>query len=112
MGYSFYNGYPVILSDSGTYINSGFELTVSWDRPIAYSLFIVLSSFKISLWLTIFFQCLITAFIIDEFLKLVLSFNYKHFHTPLIIFILVFITGLSTPPLSGLLTDSFQNSVA
>src|SRR5207247_4782737 len=58
MRYGYHNGYPVLFSDSGTYIHSGFDEFVPWDRPIAYGLFIKYVSFQKSLWLVVYFQAL------------------------------------------------------
>jgi len=64
-----YNGYPIFTADIGTYIGSGFELKIPDDRPVFYGLFIRLSSLGISLWLTIFLQCLILAFVFTRFVS-------------------------------------------
>ena len=37
---AFYNGFPLVYSDSGTYLNSGSEFFVPDDRPITYGLLI------------------------------------------------------------------------
>jgi hypothetical protein len=55
---AFYNGYPLVYSDTGTYIASGFEGKVPNSRPITYGLFIRHSSLAASLWLCIFIQCI------------------------------------------------------
>lgn len=47
------NGYPLVYSDSGTYIGSGFEGIVPVDRPIAYGLFVRHISVAYSLWFVI-----------------------------------------------------------
>ncbi|MFK8101257.1 MAG: hypothetical protein AB8G15_01985, partial [Saprospiraceae bacterium] len=48
---AFYNGYPLVYSDTGTYIQSGFELFVPVDRPLTYGLFLRYTSLGISPWL-------------------------------------------------------------
>ena len=40
---AFVNGYPLIYSDTSTFIHSAFELQPPMDRPITYGLFIRLS---------------------------------------------------------------------
>jgi hypothetical protein len=57
------NGYPIVTSDTGTYISSGFELCAPQDRPIFYGLFIRASSLGVSLWLTIYAQCLMLSYV-------------------------------------------------
>ncbi len=65
----FYNGYPLVYSDTGTYIYCGFNLFIPKDRPVPYGLFIRFFSFRFSLWLVVFFQNFITSFIIYEVMK-------------------------------------------
>lgn len=55
----FYNGYPLLCYDSGTYIRSGFLGSVSIDRPLGYGLFVRHSSMAFSLWFTVYAQCVI-----------------------------------------------------
>ena len=64
-----FNGYPLVYSDSGTYIKSGIEGFVPPDRPIIYGLFIAFFSFEYSLWLVILAQNLLTAFVLFEVFK-------------------------------------------
>ena len=56
-----YNGFPLVTSDTGAYINSGFHWEVPTDRPITYGLFVRLSSLGFSLWLVVLAQCLLLA---------------------------------------------------
>jgi hypothetical protein len=65
-----YNGYPLVYSDTGTYIYSGFDKFIPMDRPVSYGLFLWFFSFEYSAWFVIIFQNLITAFVIYEFLKI------------------------------------------
>jgi len=37
-----YNGFPLVFSDSGTYISQLIERHLGWDRPPFYSLFLLL----------------------------------------------------------------------
>ncbi len=55
----FYNGFPILCYDSGTYIKSGFTGVVPIDRPLGYGLFVRHSSMSFSLWFTIYAQCII-----------------------------------------------------
>jgi hypothetical protein len=55
MSAAFWNGFPFIYPDIGTYLGSGFIPEMPIDRPIAYGLFIFATSLGgLSLWLTIF----------------------------------------------------------
>lgn len=62
---AFINGYPLVYSDTGTYVVSGWMLEVPIDRPIAYGLFIRLFA-SISLWPVVIVQNLLTSFILYE----------------------------------------------
>jgi hypothetical protein len=64
LGAAFFNGYPLVYSDTGTYISSGFEMHLPDDRPIAYGLFIRATSLGWSLWLTVIAQCYILAWLL------------------------------------------------
>lgn len=68
MVYPILNGYPVVYSDTASYLGNGFALEMPFDRPITYGLFMVLTSFfGISLWLTVICQSLIAAWTIKTF---------------------------------------------
>ena len=56
-----YNGFPLVTSDSGTYINSALLYTVPDDRPVVYGLFIRATGLKVTLWLVILAQGLLLA---------------------------------------------------
>ncbi len=60
-----YNGYPLIYSDTGTYLSSGFLLETPFDRPITYGIFLRLSSLNgLSLWGTVVAQALLMAWLL------------------------------------------------
>lgn len=56
-----YNGFPLVTSDSGTYINSALLYTVPDDRPVVYGLFIRATGLRVTLWLVIMVQGLLLA---------------------------------------------------
>ncbi len=103
---AFINGYPLVYSDTSTYIVSGFELETPFDRPITYGLWLRLFSFNgFSLWGAIAAQCGLLVFLIFKF--------YKHFFAEkyilyglITIFLLSFGTGLSWVA-SQLIADIF-----
>lgn len=66
---AFYDNYPIVTNDTGSYIESGCSITTPPDRPIVYGLFVYLSSLGLSLWLTVFAQCLIVALLIIRFIR-------------------------------------------
>ncbi|MEL6672555.1 MAG: hypothetical protein AAFR61_10200 [Bacteroidota bacterium] len=70
MGAALYNGYPLVYSDTGTYLHSGFTLEVPRDRPIFYGLFMRLTSLGFSLWLVALAQCLLLSSMLARFISL------------------------------------------
>ncbi len=89
-----YNGYPLFFSDSGTYIYSGFEKFVPYDRPITYGLFVFFFSLKKSLWFVVFIQNLITSYVLYEALSLLLAEKFSNFRFLLITSLLTFLSGI------------------
>ena len=59
-----WNGYPLVYSDTGTYIYSAADLFVPDDRPVGYGLWIRLTSGMKSLWFTVIIQNLLTAWVL------------------------------------------------
>jgi hypothetical protein len=68
IGFALYNGFPLVYSDTGTYIVSGCSFYVPFDRPIFYGLFLLATSLRLSLWLTIIAQALLSVFLIRKLL--------------------------------------------
>ncbi|MDF2438214.1 MAG: hypothetical protein K0Q95_2590 [Bacteroidota bacterium] len=90
-----FNGFPIVYSDTATYLSSGFELETPFDRPITYGLFLRLSSLNgISFYATIFFQAMITSFLIFELTKLFIKQKTEMYGLVITAF-LSFFTGLS-----------------
>jgi hypothetical protein len=68
---SLYNGYPILYSDTATYIASGFELEAPADRPIIYGLLIRLFSLNgLSLFFVPVFQTLLFLFALHNLIGL------------------------------------------
>ncbi|MCC6371601.1 MAG: hypothetical protein IT236_11400 [Bacteroidia bacterium] len=66
-----YNRYPILYSDTATYLHSGFELEAPADRPIVYGLLLRLFSLNGSSLLFVpFFHTLIYLYSIYKFLSL------------------------------------------
>lgn len=106
-GAAFYNGYPLVYADTGTYIESGFILEAPFDRPILYGLFIRAFSFNgLSLWPVIVAQSLL--FVLPFFLciRAFSGTNKPAAVSFLLILILSLFTGLSWV-CSHLLPDLF-----
>jgi hypothetical protein len=101
-----YNGYPIVYPDTSTYLASGFELETPADRPITYGLFIRLTSLNgLSLWLTVFCQSLLLAYLIYRIL-FVLRITNAPFKTFIALLICVFTTCVSWSS-SQLIADIF-----
>lgn len=62
------NGSPFYDFDSGDYIDSGIRLSASLTRPMFYSLFILVTSLGLSLWLTAFCQSFLLAWSLKQLL--------------------------------------------
>ncbi len=108
LGVAFYNGYPLVYSDTSTYLASGFDLEMPYDRPMNYGLFIYITSAGgFSLWLTAFAQSFMLSYLIfltvRDFTQLP---NYKAWSL-LFVFILSAFSVL--PFVAGqIITDIFQ----
>jgi hypothetical protein len=90
-----YNGFPLVTSDSGTYINSAIHYDVPNDRPIIYGLFIRFTGLKFSLWLVILVQALGLAWLL---LRYVVEFAPRVTHRLgrlVLVGIAVWATGVS-----------------
>lgn len=65
-----WNGYPLVFSDTGTYIASAFDQKVPFDRPIGYGDFIQFFSHGVSLWFVIFAQAFFTVYLLWQVVKM------------------------------------------
>ena len=79
MFYALFDNFPILTSDTGTYIISGFTFEPPHDRPIFYGLFIRITSLGASVWMTVFVQCLMLSYLLFQFIKKLLpSISNKH----------------------------------
>lgn len=102
-----FNGYPLVYSDTSTYLNSGFTLSMPYDRPMTYGLFLRISSLNgISLWTVIGVQCLLLASLIFRLLREFLIDNRSSLFGFLIVFALSLLSGVSWTA-SQLMPDIF-----
>jgi len=95
LGAGLYNGYPLVTSDTGTYIMSGFKPYIPADRPVVYGLFVRHSSMFSSFWFTIIAQSLILSYVLWQVLNLFSSASLGRTSRLAIILLLVFFTGIS-----------------
>ncbi len=69
-----YNGYPILYSDTATYVASGMRLDTPVDRPISYGLFIRIASIGgFTLWTTVASQAAIMVVLIHLLLQRVVG---------------------------------------
>lgn len=66
---AFINRYPLVYSDSGTYIRSAFTLMPPDDRPIGYGLIIRAVTWQSTLWTVVLFQGAMISWLLYETLK-------------------------------------------
>lgn len=88
-----YNSYPLTTPDTGAYISNGFNFQVSPDRPITYSVFILLSSLGgFTLWTVIISQTLILIYLLRRVTIKLLDKQY----TDRLFIIIVFLISIFT----------------
>lgn len=89
-----YNGFPLVYSDSGSYIHSGFVNEIPIDRPIFYGLFLRHFSLATSLWFIVVSQAIFVYFVVYLARKRLVK-NTKWPVTFILLSIISFTTGLS-----------------
>ncbi len=57
-----WNGYPLVFSDTGTYLSQAIEHYVGWDRPVFYSFFLLPLHMTITTWPAIAVQALLVVY--------------------------------------------------
>ncbi len=56
-----YNGFPLVTSDTGAYLNTALNFSMLTDRPVTYGLFMRLTGLHFSYWFIIWAQSLLLA---------------------------------------------------
>lgn len=64
-----YNGYPLVESDTGAYIEHGFRFHFPADRPPFYGVFLRITALWTSLWLPVFAQSLLLAYLLRRYIR-------------------------------------------
>lgn len=75
--HALYNGYPLIYSDTGTYIAACFDHFIPKDRPLTYSFFLRHTSLNETLWIPMILQCILVSWLV--------LLIFRHFTTVTII---------------------------
>lgn len=70
---AYWNGFPLVFSDTGTYIAAAIEKWVPGDRPIFYSIFIFVLGKSISIYSVVLAQALLAVYVIRQLLVLLLN---------------------------------------
>jgi hypothetical protein len=89
------NGYPLVYSDTGTYIASGFSAQVPVDRPIMYCFFVRHISMACSLWFVIVMQAIVVTIVLLLTLRYFVKPTGIFRYTFIIILTLSLTTGIS-----------------
>ena len=92
---AFYNRYPIIFSDLGTYVRSGFIGLVPVDRPIFYGLFVRHISLAHSLWFVAVAQSLLVTVLILIVIRDIFKSKDPFLHTFITGFFLSLTTSIS-----------------
>jgi len=77
---AFWNGYPLVFSDTGTYVFSAFTQELPFDRPIGYGYFIRLFSLGLSLWFVVYAQAFLACYFLWKILKVFFEKNFYFIH--------------------------------
>jgi hypothetical protein len=102
------NGFPLLYSDSATYILYGFWQGVPIDRPILYSLFLRHISLAYSLWLPVFAQSVMVLYLVFKLFRCVFRLKNAYAIACVVLIVLAFTTGLSNF-ISQLMPDLFAS---
>ena len=94
-GVAFYNGYPLITSDSKEYISGGFTNAVKWmKRPIEYGYFVYVFSLKQSLWYVVIAQSIILSYLLFRLFRNFLKSRNNALFLAVLLFLVLY-TGVS-----------------
>jgi hypothetical protein len=93
-GLSLFNHYPLVFSDTGTYVLSAYTLDPPQDRPIGYSLFIRAVTWKASMWPVVFAQGFLCSLLLWHLIRVLSGKASMKRHATTII-ILLFTSSLA-----------------
>ena len=92
---AFYNKFPLVYTDTGTYIGTGFSGNVPYDRTIFYGLFIKHTTHGISPWPTTLAQGFIVSWLLFKLFKLLYNERGNHFAYLIVLIFVTATTGVS-----------------
>ena len=67
-----WNGYPLVFSDSGTYLSQALNHHLGWDRPVFYSFFLLPLHMGLTTWPAVAAQAMIAAWILHVLRQILL----------------------------------------
>ena len=108
--YAFYNHYPLVYPDTGSYIRMGNENFLPPGRPMLYGVFLRYISLKASLWLPIFVQGLVVSGLFWLCFKKWGPQRHRPYWFITSVFFLTLLTGISVN-VSQLIPDVFTPCV-
>jgi hypothetical protein len=62
---AFWNSYPIVFADTGTYLSQAMHHYLGWDRPVFYSVFILPLHLGLTTWPVVLVQAAITVLVLD-----------------------------------------------
>jgi hypothetical protein len=65
----FWNGYPLVFADTGTYLGQALLVFLGWDRPPFYSAFLFATHWRLTLWAPMLAQGLVVAHLLSVTLR-------------------------------------------
>src|SRR3712207_4846891 len=65
----FWNGFPLVFADTGTYLGQALLIYMGWDRPPFYSVFLFATHWRLTLWGPVLAQGLIVAHLLAVALR-------------------------------------------
>src|SRR5581483_829555 len=90
------NHYPIVFSDTGEHIASGFEMYFPGDRPITYGIFLRYFSFDgTTLWTVVITQALLFSYLMAHLYKLIFGARGYFAKGLLINIVLTLFTGIA-----------------
>jgi hypothetical protein len=66
------NRYPLVFSDTGTYLSQAIERYLGWDRPAIYSLFMLPLHLTLTTWPVTIAQALLTGYLLGRIVQILL----------------------------------------
>ncbi|MFI5097373.1 MAG: hypothetical protein ACHQT6_05305 [Candidatus Acidiferrales bacterium] len=110
---AFFNGYPIIFSDTASYLLTGLTFIAFWPfRSPGYSIFTKLASLGISAWLVIGAQAIILVYVLDKTCEYLLG-NERRYREIILLASVSVLAALTSLPwlVSQLMPDVFAGIV-